>query len=265
MHTSPRQSAITKIILHDNEGPEEINSAFDLAVYLHNNGPTGGGYQFTVDQFHAVRVQPDNLVCWANGAVNETSVDICFVGYANQTAAQWADAYSKGELEIAAQQVAAWCQEYNIPAVLLTGDQLHSVNTRGISTHGLLTAAGYQGTEGHTDPGLNFPLAAFIARVETIVHPPVPIDWGAIAKIKAWVDRLTAKPLRYGDRSPDVVDLQAWLLVNDFDAGRGDAYGREVEAGVARFKAEWALDNRDGAVCGGTCAAALVKHANTRP
>jgi len=264
MHTNPRQSAITKIILHDNEGPEGINAAFDLAIYCHNNGPNGGGYQCAVDQTVCARIQPDNVVCWANGAVNETSVDICFIGYAAQTAAEWADAYSKGELEVAAQQVAAWCKEYNIPPVLLQGIDLHSVNTRGISTHGLLTAAGYAGTDGHTDPGPNFPLMAFIGRVANIVTPPKPIDWGAIAKIQAWIERLTKTPLRYGDISPDVYDLQAWLLVNGQDAGHGDAYGIQVEGGVARFKAQWALENRDGAVCGGACAAALVQHANQK-
>lgn len=262
MHTQPRQSAVTKIVLHDNEGPEGVNSAFDLSVYLHNNGPSGGGYQFVVDQFHAVRVQPDNVVCWANGAVNETSVDICRIGYAAATAAEYLTAYDKGELELMAQQVASWCQAFNIPAVLLQGTDLHNVNTRGITTHGLLTAAGYAGTEGHTDPGPNFPLAAFIARVEAILHPPVVIDWGAIAKIQAWIERLTKTPLKLHDISPDVYDLQAWLLVNGQDAGHGDAYGIQVEGGVARFKAQWALPNRDGAVCGGTCAAALVKHAS---
>ena len=259
MHTNPRQSAITKIVLHDNEGPEGINSAFDLAVYLHNNGPDGGGYQATCDDKLCVMVVPDDQVCWANGAINETSIDVCVVGYAAQTPEQWADAFDKSALEKMAQWVATKCTYYAIPAVLLQGNDLHDPNKRGITTHGLLTAAGYAGTQGHTDPGVNFPLAAFIARVNQILNPP--IDWGAIARIHSWVLRLTATPLKEGDRSADVATLAEWLAANGQDPGSGDAYGVKVAAAVARFKAQWALDNRDGSVCGADCANALVKHA----
>jgi len=79
MHTSPRTGPIYKIVIHTNEGPEGDNSAEGLKSYLLNNGPTGGGYQVTFDDKHTAHVQPDSIVCYANGGVNHESVDGCVI------------------------------------------------------------------------------------------------------------------------------------------------------------------------------------------
>ena len=95
---------------------------------------------------------------------------------------------------------------------------------------------------------------------------PKPCDaecWAGVERIVVWEKALAAKALAVGDRGPEVLDLNAWLIVNGAEPNvAGDAYGARTKFYVAEFKAKYNLPNRDGAVAGGTIAAALVAHAS---
>ena len=95
---------------------------------------------------------------------------------------------------------------------------------------------------------------------------PEPCDaecWAGVERIVVWEKALAAKALAVGDRGPEVLDLNAWLIVNGAEPNvAGDAYGARTKFYVAEFKAKYNLPNRDGAVAGGTIAAALVAHAS---
>lgn len=257
MHTEPRTGPITKIGVHTNEGPEGENSAAGLAGYLLANGADGGGYQVTFDNRHTIDVQPDSIVCWANGGVNHESIDGCFVGYARQTAAEWDDLFSRGELEQAAQWVAKKCVQYGIPAVRLTPAQLHDPNAKGVFGHCDVTAAGFPNANGHTDPGPNFPWAKFLARVNEIITPP--IDWKALARLVAWKKRVSAHPLHEGDESKDVSTLKALLTNHGYAVGNlSPLYGGHLVDAVAAWKLAEQLSNHDGTVFGAEAANALL-------
>lgn len=166
MHTSTRTRPIRIIGVHTNEGPETPRTSGEgLRDYLYNNGDRGGGYQAATDDDDVTNVQPDNVVCWANGAVNNESIDICIIGYAAQVPQEWDDAFDRGALRNAAMWVATKCLLYQIPPVRLTPQQLRNPASKGICGHGDLTAAGYLGTNGHTDPGAGFPWARFLQMV----------------------------------------------------------------------------------------------------
>lgn len=170
MHMSARTGPVTKIGVHTNEGPETPGtSAESLRSYLWNNGPDGGGYQAVADDNSVSVVVGDGTVCWANGGVNDESIDICIIGYAAQTPMDWDDAFDRGALENAAQWVAGKCREYDIPAIRLTPIQLLDSNAKGIFGHIDVTNAGYVNSAGHTDPGPNFPWTKFLARVNQIL------------------------------------------------------------------------------------------------
>lgn len=266
MHTEQRTQPIRYVVLHDNEGPEGAGSAQQLASYLLNNGPDGGGYQATFDDLHTVTVQPDSQVCWANGAINSVSVDGCIVGYASQTPQQWADQFDAGSpgvpgaIEEAARWFASRCRLYGIPPVHVTGSQLHDPDGRGICTHGDLTAAGYPGTEGHTDPGGNFPIGQFVARVAQILTPVPPVDWGALAALLAWQKRVAVRPLQYGNRSGDVQTMNDLLVKLGYLAKSGNFYGLRSWAAVHAFKQahHWSAGTATGRVFGGYAAQAIL-------
>lgn len=242
MHTQQRTRPPFKLVLHDNEGHEGPNSAAGLRSYLLGNGPNGGGYQATFDDRNIVTVVGDDIVCYANGAINHESLDGCIVGFASQSAADWADLFDKGDghsipgaIENAAQWFALKCRQYGIPAAHLTGAALHDPNAKGICTHGDLTRAGFSGTDGHTDPGDQFPIDAFIARVANIISPP--IDWQGVKRLERWRQSVNVQMLQFGDKGPRVQILNDLLKAHGFLAApSGDAYGIRTWWGVAQFK-----------------------------
>lgn len=257
MHTSPRTGLITKLVLHDNEGPEGVNSAAGLRDYLLRNGADGGGYQATFDDRNIVTVQPDFVVCYANGAINHESIDGCIVGYASQTAADWSDLFDAGYGEIpgaienSAQWFAAKAKLYGIPATLLSPEQLHDPNARGLTTHGLLTAAGYSGTQGHTDPGANFPLEKWRLRIANIISPQ--IDWAALVKLEHWMTRLRIRPLVVGDVGPDVQIMNDFLKANRMLTKSGNRFGLKSVAAVRHYKRthrRWKKNELNGRIAG---------------
>lgn len=264
MHTSTRTRPPFKLVLHDNEGPETVNSAAGLKNYLLRNGPDGGGYQAVFDDRNIVTVVGDNIVCYANGAINHESLDGCIVGYASQTSQDWADLFDAGgpgipgAIENAAQWFAGKCRQYGIPPVLLTGDALHDPNAKGITTHGLLTQAGYTGTDGHSDPGVQFPLDKFVQRVSNILSPP--INWAAIGQLMRWEKRLKVRPLRAGDRGPDVKIMCDLLVAHGFLRKTSNRYGIRPRRALYYFKKSRGYKGKTltGKWCGGPAAAVLL-------
>lgn len=209
MHTEPRNGAsIDRVYLHTNEGPEVEGGARGLAGYLSH---IDGGYHVVVDDKETIVVAPDNLIVWAEGGDNTHSLSVCMIGYASQSLAEWSDPYSKQEFERAAQQVAAWCKMYSIPAVhVRPGAPGQAPTDRGIAEHADDHAPS---SAGHTDPGVGFPLTAFIQRVHDIMNP---VDWNAIKAALDWLARITKKPLRAGDHGPDVLFFKHLLVKHGY-------------------------------------------------
>lgn len=254
MHTEPRNGAsIDRIYLHTNEGPEQPGGAAGLAHYLQNNGPEGGGYH-VVDGDQLIRIANDDEIVWAEGGDNTHALSLVFEGYANQTPEQWADAFSKGELDRAVLQVAAWCKEYGIPPVKFApGAPGEAPTGRGIGEHAFDHDPNSQG---HTDPGTGFPIDAFIERVAKALEPaPAPsVDWHALEQLAAWGKRVCAHPLELGMRGPDVRILNDLLIKLGYSHMEpGEAYGHNTALGVRDLKEKKQTVNRSGRVFG--CAA----------
>lgn len=154
---------------------------------------------------------------------NADGVHVEIVGQATQSAAQWADAYSKAALENAAKVVALWCRKYGIPVRRLTVAQVKDGKTKGIAGHVDISKA-FPST-GHTDPGPNFPWAYFLGRVKHYVAPaPAPYVYKYL-------------PLERGDSNADVGHAQARLKALGFYTGILDSdFGPATETAVEKFQ-----------------------------
>lgn len=250
MHLTPRDGAsIDRIYLHTNEGPQGPSAAWNLGQYLNR---IDAGYHVIVDQDLSVRCAMDDLVVWSQGGDNTHCLSICMIGYAAVT--DWNNDYSKAMIERAAQQVAAWCKAYGIPARHVhPGLPGQPPVERGIAEHADDHAPA---SEGHTDPGARFPVDLFCMRVQEILTPHV--DWQAILQLQQWAKRTSATPLQEGDEHHDVSIAKALLAKAGFDVGNRDPlYGEKFSDMVQVFKTSRGLSNHDGTKFGAEVVRAL--------
>jgi len=89
-------------------------------------------------------------------------------------------------------------------------------------------------------------------------HLAPPVDWTKIAELAAWRMRVTAHPLRFGDRGVDVQTLNDLLLRKGLVKKSGDAYGKMTRDGVVHLKKVKNVGNVNGMVFGGEAADALL-------
>lgn len=105
-------------------------------------------------------------------------------------------------------------------------------------------------------------LRAFVPELHAHLHDPVvPIDWKALAELAAWAKRVSAKPLRFGDRGPDVVSLKKLLDAQGYTESdpRNDIYGTGLEKDVHKFKVDRKIKPSAGDRFGSTAVKALMK------
>lgn len=260
MQANPRNGAsIDRIYLHTNEGPQGPNAATNLVDYLQR---IDAGYHVVVDDQHTVYAATDSQIVWAEGGDNTHALSVCMIGYSAST--DWNSPYSQAMVERAAQQVAVWCRQYNVPTTRVRpGAPGQAPTDRGIAEH----ADDHDPhSEGHTDPGAGFPIDLFILRVYTILHPAPVIDWHAISILAAWEQRVAADPLEL-DKDPDhparPLDTKILrdLLIKHgygYELEPGTVYGPATARAVAQFKSKAKLANRIGEICAGPCARALL-------
>ncbi|MEV0996823.1 N-acetylmuramoyl-L-alanine amidase [Nonomuraea sp. NPDC050202] len=160
--TRGRIAPIRVIVVHTMETGESSTVAENVAAYFARTS-TKASAHLCVDNNSVVRCVADSDTAWAAPGCNSDGLQIELAGRAGQSKAQWADEYSKDLLDLAARQVAVWCDKHNIPARRLTRAQLRA-GQRGIVGHADVSAV-YKRSD-HWDPGPNFPWDSFIAQVK---------------------------------------------------------------------------------------------------
>lgn len=161
------------LVIHDMEAPEKGDTAEAIANYFKTPGLQASAH-YNIDVNSVVQSVLDKDVAWAAPNANATGLHFEHAGYASQSAAGWADAYSTTMLrDISAPLVAAKGKEHGIPLRYVGQAGLRS-GTKGIVTHHDVTMA-LNGGRGHTDPGANFPMTQYVEWVQAaggIVTPP---------------------------------------------------------------------------------------------
>jgi N-acetyl-anhydromuramyl-L-alanine amidase AmpD len=151
------------IVIHTMEAPKKADTAENVAKYFKTTNNKVSAH-LCIDNDSIVQCVYDNDVAYAAPGVNHDGIQLELAGFANQTAADWKDAYNTLLLEKAANAAAQYCLKYDIPRVHLTDAQLKN-GKKGIIGHYQATKV-YPPNAGHTDPGPNFPWDFFIERVE---------------------------------------------------------------------------------------------------
>lgn len=164
--------AIDLLVVHDMEAPERATTAETVADYFATTSVKASAH-YCVDTNSVVQCVRDQDVAYHAPGANHNGLGIEHAGYARQSAAEWADPYSRAMLrEVSAPLAAGLCRAYSIPPVWLSATDL-KLGARGITSHWNVSLAFGRST--HTDPGPNFPAADFVAWVGTILNrQPIP-------------------------------------------------------------------------------------------
>lgn len=141
-------------------------------------------YNRLVDDRDILVAVEDGDAPWAAVGANKYALHVCFsASFSGWSREQWLDDQTANDgideramLKLGAKQVAYWCRAHpgrEIPAVWIGGGARPPWGVNGICGH--VDFGSWGG--GHTDPGVNFPVATFMGDVNTWLTgaPPVVI------------------------------------------------------------------------------------------
>lgn len=159
---------IRLVVIHTMESPEANTTAESVASWFAGSSAPQASAHYCVDSDSIVGSVHEENIAWAAPGANSDGIQIELAGRAGQTAAQWNDAYSKGELMRAARLVADICRRRGIPARHLSNDGLRK-GARGMIGH--VQASQVYRQSDHSDPGPHFPWAEFASDVAACMSP----------------------------------------------------------------------------------------------
>lgn len=220
-----RASAVEVIVIHTMEAAEGAATAEQIAAYFAKTS-TRASAHICADSDSLVRCVADSDTAWAAPGANANGLQLELAGYAKQTAAEWADAYSTAMLELAAQQCAEWVRKYGIPIRHLTVAEL-AAGRMGFVAHDDVSKAFKRST--HWDPGPNFPWAGFLARVSELVSGAVPVVNPVPAPTPSTV-------IRKGSTGSLVSRVQAFLGIT-----ADGIFGAQTDTAVRAYQAALGL------------------------
>jgi hypothetical protein len=196
------------------EAPELPATAENIAGYFTRiKDPASTHLNF--DNNSVIRSVHDKDVAYGAPGVNHNGIHFEHAGYANQTAEDWSDDYSKEMLfgmEWCSARVAGmYCMTYNIPVRPLSPDDIAAGGDRqrGITTHLNVTLSHIDPAGTHTDLGPNFDLNNYVTEVQHRIS---------------------------GDYTPEVVAMRIPDLVGKAQAPNGGMYMAGADGGVFCFR-----------------------------
>jgi len=160
---------IRLIVIHTMECGQTIGKARQVLNWFQGKTSPQASAHYLTDPKQVFQLVDDADTAWAvaDYELNEQSLSIELAGSASYTPALWATSYAKMELDLVAHLVATLSKKYGIPAVKLTPEEILAGKS-GLCGHVDITVA-KKIAGGHTDPGVSFPWAGFIARVESFL------------------------------------------------------------------------------------------------
>lgn len=160
-----RSAPISLVVIHDMEAAETNSTAENVAAWF-KLGSVVSSAHYCVDANSIVQCVRDEDTAFAAPGANHNGVHVELAGYAKQTTLQWHDPYSAAMLDRAAELIADLCARHGLPPAIVDERGLLR-GSHGITTHAMVSRAFKRST--HTDPGPNFPLVEFVAKIAALV------------------------------------------------------------------------------------------------
>lgn len=228
------------LVVHLTVTREEEGGARLVAGWF-SNPSFKASTQYVVDNREIIQCVPERAYAWSAGTTaNKWGIHVEHVGFAGQTAAQWADPYSTAELNLSSALFRELAEKHGIPRRWLTPADLRA-GKRGFCTHLDVTNA-FPGETTHWD-GKTFPKARFMR----LVNNEAPEDELSAKD----VDRIIAeiKKLRDPDDVPvtEAVRRKWGKDMENEEWRRSSALGKLLTiATSAQIHAYWANQRSTG-------------------
>jgi N-acetyl-anhydromuramyl-L-alanine amidase AmpD len=152
---------------HENDGIDDgVNAEAEAvaAMFARADLKPRRSAQYVIDSDSIVQCVKDEHRAWAachHG--NDLGIHIELCGFVKQKRADWFDASSLPQLQLAARLVATLCGRFSLPRQFLSAKDLLAGKC-GVTDHYEITEAWHESD--HTDPGNGFPWPEFIRAVQ---------------------------------------------------------------------------------------------------
>ena len=165
-----REVPCRAVVLHTMEAPEGTSTAENVARYFAGGSVVASAHA-CVDEDSVVVCLPPSAVAFAAPGCNADGYQVEHAGYARQSPEEWGDAASLSMLRLSAAHTRAIAQQLGIPLRHLSDAELANGES-GFVGHDQVSRV-YKKSD-HTDPGVSFPWAYYMALVngsDTITEP----------------------------------------------------------------------------------------------
>ena len=159
------------LVLHTAENQELPGQAKHLEQWFAGSSSPQASAHEMIDNKQIFVSVDDVDTAWAvdDFPLNLVSKSYELTGHASNSAKDWANAYETSVLKLAQGEFKKDMKKYGIPAHHLTDSEILAIHNgnkvlKGICTHADISRA-LKVSGGHQDPGVNFPLTAFIKAV----------------------------------------------------------------------------------------------------
>jgi len=159
-----RSADIRHVVIHTAEIAETLTAAEALASWAAGKQAPRASWHYAVDADSIVQSVHDEYIAWHAPGANRSGIGIELAGRAKQSPEEWEDEFSRETLARAARLVAHLCRKWSIPVEFVDREGLQQ-GKAGITTHLEVSMAFHKSD--HTDPGKNFPMAAFLDDVRS--------------------------------------------------------------------------------------------------
>lgn len=203
-YTRGRIRTVRLIVIHTMESAEKPGTARAVAQWFAGDDAPQASAHWCIDADEAIPCVDEADTAWAAPGANADGVQLEHSGRAGQRAAGWADAYSRAVLARSAQVAARSAARWRIPIQHLTDAQL-AAGAAGFVGHDQVTRV-YRRSD-HTDPGPDFPWAAYLQMVRDGGAPAgEDDDQMTEEQLEALANRVADKVTSIRARNPVIVD-----------------------------------------------------------
>ena len=158
-YTPANRTSVDWIVIHSMEVQKRSGVAKNVAAWFAGDSAPKASAHYCVDNEQIYQCVKETDIAWHAPGANQKGIGVELAGQASDT---WDDQYANDVISNGIKLVSDLADRWNIPKVVVLDLDL-AKGVRGITTHAEVSKAFKLGN--HWDPGPNFPLQDFVARL----------------------------------------------------------------------------------------------------